>query len=45
MWTLTLNITGNIFDWFSTSAKVTGAQKNVELTTIQESGLGDQLKL
>ncbi len=45
MWTLTLNITGNIFDGFSTSAKVTGAQKNVELTAIQESGLRDQIKL
>ncbi len=45
MWTLMLNITGNIFDGFTTSSKVTGAQKNVELTAIQESGLRDQIKL
>jgi outer membrane protein len=45
LWTLTLNITGNIFDGFATPAKVTGAQKNMELTLIQESGLRDQIKL
>lgn len=36
MWTLTLNITGNIFGGFSTFSKVTGAPKNVDMTAIQE---------
>lgn len=44
-WTLTLSITGNLFDGFSTPAKVSGAKENVELTTIQESGLRDQIRL
>ncbi|HBF38141.1 MAG TPA: hypothetical protein DDW50_12560 [Firmicutes bacterium] len=44
-WTLTLNITGNIFDGFATSAKVTGAKENVDLSSIKESGLRDQIRL
>jgi outer membrane protein len=44
-WTLSLNISGNFFNGLATSAKVTGAQKNMELTAIQESGLRDQIKL
>jgi outer membrane protein len=45
LWTLTLSISGNIFDGFSTPAKITGARKNLELAMIQESGLRDQIKL
>ncbi|HBE76304.1 MAG TPA: hypothetical protein DDW65_00755 [Firmicutes bacterium] len=45
LWTLTLNITGNLFDGFTTSAQVAGAQKNGDLTKIQEAGLRDQIKL
>jgi outer membrane protein len=44
-WTLTLNISGNFFNGLATSAKVTGAQKSMELASIQESGLRDQIKL
>jgi outer membrane protein len=45
LWTLSLNITGNIFDGFTTPAKVKGAQKKMELTAIQETGLRDQIRL
>jgi outer membrane protein len=45
LWILSLNITDNIFDGFSTPAKVKGAQKNVDLTKIQETGLRDQIRL
>jgi outer membrane protein len=45
LWILSLNITGNIFDGFSTPAQVKGAKKNVELAAIQEAGLRDQIKL
>jgi outer membrane protein len=44
-WTLSLNISGNIFNGFATLAKVTGAKQNMELAAIQESGLRDQVKL
>jgi len=44
-WTLSLNISGNFFNGLATSAKVTGAQKSIELVSIQESGLRDQIKL
>lgn len=44
-WTLTFNVAGNIFDGFSTAAKVTGAKENVQLTVIKESGLRDQIRL
>jgi hypothetical protein len=36
---------GNLFDGFPTSVKVSGAKENVEFTTIQESGLRDQIRL
>jgi outer membrane protein len=45
LWTLSLNITGNIFDGFTTPAKIEGAQKKMELTAIQETGLRDQIRL
>jgi outer membrane protein len=44
-WTLSLNISGNFFNGLATSAKVTGAQKSMELASIQESGLRDQIRL
>jgi outer membrane protein len=44
-WTLSLNISGNFFNGLTTSAKVTGAQKSIELASIQESGLRDQIRL
>ncbi len=44
-WTLSLNISGNIFDGFTTPAKIKGAQKKMELTAIQETGLRDQIRL
>jgi outer membrane protein len=45
LWTLTLSISGNFFNGFATPAKVTEAKKALELTTIQESGLRDQIRL
>jgi outer membrane protein len=45
LWTLSLSITGNIFDGFATPTKVKGAQKKVELTAIQKSELRDQIRL
>jgi outer membrane protein len=45
LWTLSLNISGNIFDGFTTPAKIKGAQKKMELTAIQETGLRDQIRL
>lgn len=44
-WTLALTIKGNLFDGFSTPAKIQGAQKDLELTKIQEKELGNQIRL
>jgi outer membrane protein len=44
-WTLTFNVSGNLFNGFATPAKVAGAKDKVKLTAIKESELRDLIRL
>ncbi|HEX3044744.1 MAG TPA: TolC family protein [Bacillota bacterium] len=43
-WTLTLSVSGNIYDGSATPARMANAKDNVELTALREQGLRDSIR-